>query len=179
MAPKSTIVDGSKPCTKCNNTKLVSAFYTTGKTINGEYKYNSWCKECVKEKAATYHKKTWGTEKLQFTAFKRTQSTRSYLTYLLGKARQRKECNITVAYLENLWLSQNGKCALTGWDMTMVLGSGNIATNASIDRINSQNGYEDGNVQLVCRAANVAKSNLTEQEFVNLCLAVGRNKNGL
>ena len=56
--------------------------------------------------------------------------------------------------------------------MTMELGQGSVATNCSIDRIDSMRGYEADNVQLVCRAANVAKSNLATSEFVALCRAV-------
>jgi len=56
--------------------------------------------------------------------------------------------------------------------MTMELGRGTIPTNCSIDRIDSSRGYEVGNVQLVCRAANVAKSDLPMNDFVALCRSV-------
>ena len=62
--------------------------------------------------------------------------------------------------------------------MTMELGKGVVPTNCSIDRIDSSFGYEPGNVQLVCRAANVAKSNLSTSDFVNLCRAVVEISNG-
>jgi hypothetical protein len=39
-------------------------------------------------------------------------------------------------------------------------------------------GYLVGNVQLVCRIANTAKTNLTTADFVALCRAVIENANG-
>ena len=169
-----TAPDGShKLCTKCENALPISEFYTSGKRVSGEPKYNSWCKSCVSEKQASYHKRTWGPERLQHSAFKRTKSVRSFLTYLRGKAAQRGKGEvISVDALELLWNTQGGKCALTGWDMTMELGRGVVPTNCSLDRVDSSRGYGVGNVQLVCRAANVAKSDLSLKDFITLCRSV-------
>ena len=178
MPPSAKIVDGVKLCTKCTVVKPLSQFYTTGKTVSGAPKYNSWCKPCISVKAASYHKKTWGPERLQFTAFKRTKSVRAYLSYLRAKALRRGgECVSTDA-LETLWYSQRGCCALTQWPMTLELGRGVVPTNCSIDRVNSALGYVPGNVQLVCRAANVAKSDLSVSDFLQLCRAVVESSNG-
>jgi len=163
----------TKPCTKCGQTLALDRFYTTGKKVTGAPKYNSWCKGCVSEKQASYHKRTWGPEQLQRSAFKRTKSVRSFLSYLRGKAAQRGKGDVlSVDALELLWHTQGGKCALTGWYMTMELGRGTVPTNCSLDRIDSSQGYEVGNVQLVCRAANVAKSDLSTNDFVALCRSV-------
>jgi hypothetical protein len=169
-----TAPDGPyKLCTKCGGDLPIGEFYTVGKKVSGEPKYNSWCKSCVSEKQASYHKRTWGPERLQHSAFKRTKSVRSFLTYLRGKAVQRGKGEvISTDALELLWNTQSGKCALTGWDMTMELGRGTVPTNCSLDRIDSSRGYEVGNVQLVCRAANVAKSDLSLNDFVALCRSV-------
>jgi hypothetical protein len=167
----------AKTCTKCNNHFDISDFYTTGKKVDGTPKYNSWCKTCVSSKMKSYHKKTWGEEKLQFTAFKRTKSIRAYITYLRSKAIKRKSTCLSIDQLQEIWTKQNGKCALTGWDMTMILGQGNINTNASIDRIDSTKGYVEDNVQFVCRVVNVFKSNATEEVLYNMCEAIIKNKN--
>ncbi len=166
-----------KKCTKCEEQQSISFFYTTGKKKDGSPKYNSWCKKCIGKKMASYHQRTWGEEKLKFSASKRTRSVQSFLAYLLSKARRRKTCDLSIEQLMKIWHHQSGKCALTGWDMTMQLGKGQIATNASIDRIDSTIGYTNNNVQLVCRAANVAKSNLTQENFVRLCKAVQEKQN--
>ena len=167
------LVDGKKPCTKCKSMLPINQFYTTGKKVNGEPKYNSWCKACSKDKQASYHTKTWGPEKLQYTASRRTRSVRSYMSYLLAKAKQRKkDCSIDISFLESLWGKQAGLCAMTGWPLTMILGKGKVYTNASIDRIDPSLSYTKGNVQLVCLAANVAKNDLSSDMFVSLCQAI-------
>ena len=169
--------DGTKRCTKCCDCLPVSKFYTTGKKRNGDPKYNSWCKACSKKKQAEYHIKKWGAEALQFSAFKRTRTVETYLAYLLQKARRRDVCEITVSDVVEIWNAQNGRCALTGWEMTRILGQGSIPTNASIDRINSNEGYTKYNVQLVCRCVNVAKSDLSLSEFVRMCRDVSEKAN--
>jgi hypothetical protein len=167
-----------KTCTRCGELKPTSLFYTTGKCVDGGPKYNSWCKDCIKSKQATYHKKTWGPDKLQFTAYKRTKTVRAYLSYLRAKAVRRGGGCVSIDALETLWLVQGGRCALTGWPMTMELAKGVVPTNCSIDRIDSEAGYDVGNVQLVCRAANVAKHDLSASDFLQLCKAVVENANG-
>jgi len=161
-----------KCCTRCATFLPIESFYTTGKKVDGSPKYNSWCKACVKIKMASYHEKTWGPDKLSFTNLKRSQTTRSYLSYLLAKAKKRRDCTITLDDLEKLWDDQNGLCALTNWELTKELGKGVVTTNASLDRIDSSKSYTKDNVQLVCRAVNVAKSDLSQGDFLNLCRAV-------
>lgn len=177
---KTLVAVEEKTCTQCKVMQRMSEFYTTGKCVDGRPKYNSWCKKCISKKMASYHQRIWGKEQLQYTAFRRTKSVRSYLQYLRSKAVQRKKNGdvISIDALELLWATQKGNCALTGWPMTMELANGVVPTNCSLDRINSSEGYVVGNVQLVCRAANIAKHNLSDAEFVNLCRAVLEHANG-
>jgi hypothetical protein len=179
MSPPTTIRDdGTKPCTRCKGLFALDRFYTSGKKKDGTPKYNSWCKTCVSGKQASYHKRTWGPDKLQFTAFRRTRNVRAYLSYLRAKAVRRGGHCVSVDALETLWFSQNGLCAITGWPMTMELSRGVVPTNCSIDRVDSSQGYEPGNVQLVCRAVNVAKHDLSPNDFLQLCRAVVERSNG-
>lgn len=169
----------SKACTKCGKVIPLSKFYTTGKKVDGTPKYQSWCRGCISEKQRSYHKRMWGPAALQHTAYKRTKTVRAYLSYLRGKAVRRSQGEVlSLDALETLWYAQKGYCALTGWPMTMELAAGVVPTNCSIDRVNSELGYEIGNVQLVCRAANIAKSDLPVSEFIKLCRAVVENANG-
>lgn len=177
MAKPMPITSIGKLCTKCGDDKPLSEFYTSGKKTDGSFKYNSWCKPCVSTKMSSYHKRTWGREKLHYTAHKRTQNYRTYLSYLLAKARRRGECSITLDELCAIYNTQKGKCAITGWDMTMRLADGVIPTNISIDRIDSSMGYHAENIQLVCRCVNIAKHDLTSDEFVKLCKAVVERAN--
>lgn len=168
-----------KNCTKCKGYFPITSFYTTGKLRDGSPKYNSWCKSCIKEKMTSYHKKTWGPDALQRSAFTRSKTVRAYLSYLRAKAVKRSGGCISLDELVLLWEQQCGRCAMSGWGMTTMLGIGTVPTNCSIDRIDSSKGYEVGNVQLVCRAVNIAKSNLTCDMFLQMCRAITEKTDGL
>jgi DNA-directed RNA polymerase subunit RPC12/RpoP len=75
--------------------------------------------------------------------------------------------------LENLLIKQKYKCALTGIKLTCLRANGiKFKTNASIDRINSDLGYNIDNIQLVCSVVNILKSNLTSHEYIKWCKKV-------
>jgi hypothetical protein len=165
-----------KTCSRCRTDFFISEFYTFERKGSGVRKSTSWCKPCSKKWNTENYRKSVSPNGTTFASIRRTKSVRSFLAYLRGKAIQRKKNDdvISLDALELLWAVQGGKCALTGWDMTMELGRGMIQTNCSIDRIDSNIGYEVGNVQLVCRAANVAKSNMTQSDFLAMCRSVVR-----
>lgn len=97
---------------------------------------------------------------------RRNNDLRSHLKRLLiYKGRK----HLSLQSLIDLHESQQGKCALTGLAMTWETDSGRVATNVSIDRISSYAGYVEGNVQLVCRIANIMKNALPQSEFIELC----------
>lgn len=68
-----------------------------------------------------------------------------------------------------LYAEQHGLCALSGVEMTYVAGQGRMATNISLDRIDSSVGYVRGNVQLVCDIANRMKQDLTVVDLRMWC----------
>jgi len=75
--------------------------------------------------------------------------------------------------LENLLIKQRYKCALTGIKLTCNRIQGiKFKTNASIDRIDSNLGYNVDNIQLVCSVVNSLKSNLTNHEYIRWCKKV-------
>lgn len=79
---------------------------------------------------------------------------------------------ITKEDLMILWKSQNGKCAISGLDMTYELGEGRLYTNVSIDQIIPSKGYTADNIQLVCMAANQLKSDFGMDVVITLCKAI-------
>lgn len=74
--------------------------------------------------------------------------------------------DLTIEQLWDLYLAQDGKCALTGMDIGFT--SANKAT-ASLDRIDSTKGYTLHNVWWLHSDVNFAKQSLTVNEFVELC----------
>lgn len=77
--------------------------------------------------------------------------------------------------LNTEWKAQNGKCAISGLDMTYELGEGRIYTNVSIDQIMPSKGYTIDNIQLVCMAVNQLKSDLDMDTILILCSAIVDN----
>jgi hypothetical protein len=85
------------------------------------------------------------------------------------------EFSITIEYLWELFLSQDKKCAFTGWPISFNDTYNRRKTKtASLDRIDSTLGYVPGNVQWVHREVNKLKKNLTDERFIELCIAVAK-----
>ena len=86
------------------------------------------------------------------------------------------EFEIDIYDVMKLLKKQEGRCALTGWEMEYTRG-GNFgyATNpkaCSIDRIYNTSGYLPWNIQLVCWKVNKIKGELGNWEFKQLCQLV-------
>jgi hypothetical protein len=82
--------------------------------------------------------------------------------YHLRQARYRKrEFDLTLEYLKEIWDLQKGKCIYTGIELKNwnYHGNNSIYT-ASLDRIDSSKGYVRGNVQFVSRNINLMKNNI-------------------
>jgi len=93
----------------------------------------------------------------------------------LGVARNRpkpQEVFITGQDCYDQLVLQDGKCALTGIELTFdKSGDKNIKiwSNASIDRIDSSIGYTRDNIHIVCTAVNLMKTDLPLTNFVKWC----------
>lgn len=84
-----------------------------------------------------------------------------------GAVKRKKEFDLDVKFLEELYLKQNGKCAITNVpievkhknDITVLYNS------ASLDRIDSSKGYTEDNVQWVMLGINYMKLNFPEEDL--------------
>lgn len=82
--------------------------------------------------------------------------------------------NITIDFAWCLYLEQQGKCAITGWDIkfsTKRKIKQGIEQTCSLDRIDSKFGYEEWNVAWVHKVVNIAKNDSTLKEFITMCRA--------
>jgi ribosomal protein S14 len=75
---------------------------------------------------------------------------------------------VSFDYLADLLISQDFKCALTGWDIHAM----DINSPASLDRIDSSLGYIEGNLQWVYNKVNMMKQHYTQEDFIAVCRAV-------
>ena len=81
-------------------------------------------------------------------------------------------CDITLNYIWNLFLQQNRKCAISNTELyfhSPSLQKNNLYTTASLDRIDSNKGYTEGNVQWVHKDVNQMKWNFTITQFIHYC----------
>ena len=92
-----------------------------------------------------------------------------YTRYKLAAKNKGKEFTITKEYLSDLFEKQERKCALTGLPINIVWGNDSRGCTASIDRINSNLGYIEGNVQFVHIDVNRMKLHHPQDYFINLC----------
>lgn len=165
MQPKTN----NRECTTCLGVFPLSHFYLySDRSIKGGIRLSSKCRPCFQKS----RRDAWALKK--GTPFDAPLT--SYLNHIYLKATYRKKVSFPKEALLDLWLKQEGICALTGWRMTTRKNSGRVKTNASIDRIDSSLGYDLDNVQLVCASANRAKMDLSEKDFVELCRAVSKKR---
>lgn len=97
--------------------------------------------------------------------------------YHVNKARirskKRKETtDITPEYLKQIWDNQNGICPYTGIKMELSRTTKDkdikkTPIKASLDRIDPDKGYIQGNVEFVCYCINVAKNDFSKEQMLN------------
>jgi hypothetical protein len=96
-------------------------------------------------------------------------------------AREQRDLDFTIDidYIMELLKKQNGKCALTGWDLEFTRGgiwdNGTNPRAATMDRIWNSSGYVPGNVHLACWMPNKVKGSLSNRDFIAMCKDITKN----
>lgn len=97
----------------------------------------------------------------------------AYWNYMKCNAKYRdKEVSVSADFIFDLLEKQEYKCALTGEPIHIALGRRSHmhgGTTASVDRIDSKQGYIPGNVWWVHKDVNKMKSDLLLNRLVDLC----------
>ncbi len=81
--------------------------------------------------------------------------------------RVRVPVTITIEYAWNLFIKQNKKCSLSG--LPLIISNTSKYSTASIDRIDSSKGYEEGNIQWVHKDINFMKRMYSQEYFIAMC----------
>ena len=84
-----------------------------------------------------------------------------------------RECDIDLKYLKEVWEIQEGKCPYLKRKLVLPLtdqshDKSNPNLIASLDRINSSQGYVKGNIQFISTTLNFAKNKYDEKVLLNL-----------
>jgi hypothetical protein len=115
------------------------------------------------------------------TMFGKYLSKSVYNRLKIESIRRNIDFNLSVTYLENLLEKQNFKCALSGLDLIVLKELGTKESrqlhNISLDRIDSKQGYIEGNVQYVHKHINYMKWKLEQNYFIDLCKKITNHVN--
>lgn len=89
------------------------------------------------------------------------------------------EFNVDIKYLYEVLLTQNYKCPYTGFELIMERKDVYCRTtiNAYLDRIDSNKGYINGNIQWVYKPINIMKGTMSHDEFINMCSIIYKKEN--
>ena len=155
--------DGKLLCHCCGEFKEVDEFSPNAGTNPLRNGRRSTCRSCTTQRQREIH-----------IAYDKDVKLKKCLNSRVLGARDRAKkhnipFNLTLEYVQSLWDYQNGLCAISGIPMTYEIQVGRTPTNLSIDKIDREKGYVEGNIQLVCMACNQIKSDLTEDEMYNFC----------
>jgi hypothetical protein len=111
----------------------------------------------------------------QFTGYEEISGNR--FSDIKHKAIKRNyEFSVTIEYIWNLFLLQERKCALSGVDICFGEKSKDYGT-ASLDRINNEKGYIEGNVQWLHKDINKMKNTHDQNYFLALCKKIAKFNN--
>jgi len=87
-----------------------------------------------------------------------------------GAEKRNIDYNLTAQYLWNLYIKQQGKCALSKMDIEIIyVKKSQCDKTASLDRIDSSKGYVEGNVQWVHKDVNRMKNSFNQEYFISIC----------
>lgn len=140
------------------------------------YKQKSavYCSRSCKS-AANYVKGRYRGINSQQKRERRGASVESYIKFHLQA--YRRSATISFEELYNIYLKQEGRCALTGVPLTWKLEKGVTTwTNLSLDRIVPGGPYTAENIRLVCRIVNVMRHTLEDAELLSWCKLILEHK---
>lgn len=156
-----------KCCGRCGEEKPLTEFYKRTDRGSNTPKYKSVCKGC--------HRQYVALQKKTYTAL-HYRNLDSRFKNLLTKARTRRtkevSSTLTPDYLKGLWETQQGLCAYSRVPLQL---EANHPHAISLDRVDSNKGYQEGNLQLVSASVNRMKQEFGEVFFLNLCCQIANN----
>lgn len=145
-----------KLCVRCRADKPKEDFAKEKRNRDG---LKSYCLECQSVMTTQYHQE----RRARDWAFRLIQNARTSTSGGGNRKRQMasgtrprwERVDLTPEFLRELYASQDGKCAY--FNVPLLLDGGTGLRSITLDRLNCERGYVQGNVVLACRAANLAR----------------------
>lgn len=157
-----------KICTICSTEKEITEFLRDKSAKDG---YRNQCKSCLRDRNKGVWKSRSESYNRAMRKFRSTWKGVTQTSFQSSKLRAKKENlphNITLQYLRDLIEDQEYKCAMTNEDLII----GDWWKGPSLDKKDPNLGYVIGNVQYVTQRINSSKSNLTVEQYIDLCESV-------
>jgi hypothetical protein len=123
------------------------------------------CNSCRKISRKRYNDSLKGRSKTLVRSSKNRAKDRDY------------DHTIDHSFVERLWQEQNGICAVTGAKMVLENNSSyskqsRLPNGPSLDRIDSNQGYVEGNVQLTTNICNTTKNRWNAEVFLQMAVSI-------
>jgi len=156
-------------CPMCN----CEIIYKNYKSFHSAKTRNSVCKSCRTRIANVSEKRN---SKMQNNpAWKGyNEIPYSWFSKYFERKGKKRDGNITIVEVYNLWIQQNKKCALSNLNIDFIKTENGIS--ASIDRIDSDKDYTNDNIQLVHKDINLMKNAFKQDYFIKLCKKVANGE---
>lgn len=150
--------EGMKICRACYEPKPHDQFGNYTRNADGLQSYCKSCKRALSNEAQKRIRETdWARRILQYvrTAYAGAKRRKKVLEW--------EPTDITTEFLWSLLKEQGGKCYWTG--VTLSLEEMGKPWSVSLDRIDCDRGYLQGNVALVCKATNLARNDSSPDDM--------------
>ena len=152
---KQELFGKTRRCTRCNKRKSTLKFHWKTDYTNSN-------------KVTKRLQRFCGVCRVKHDNEKYSATAEAYLKRRIGALKSscyrytgRREVILTSDQFYNVWKKQRAKtglqCPISGETMTHTLGRGQVLTNISVDRIDSDKDYIKSNIQFVCLMANLMK----------------------
>ena len=149
-----------KPCPSCGEMKSYLRKWYAETSLH----QNKKCKKCTQKDTDTNGVKLYeGIKVSWFKAFEKSAIDRGL------------DFDITIEDVWSVFAEQDFVCALTGWPIGWIENGHHQASTASIDRIDSTEGYVRDNIQIVHKHVNMMKQHYDNEYFIDVCKAVSNN----
>ncbi len=149
---------------KCKGLFVPQEYFSINKTIDG---LSYECIDCMNYRSKVKQSTFEGFLKCLFNELKHNCKKRP----------KDISFNIIIDDIRQLYIKQQGRCALTGNKLTHTKSTERTEAdcyiinrwNISVDRIDSSKGYEKDNIQLLGTIVNWMKGDLPQNDFIDLC----------
>lgn len=155
----------TKLCMRCRMDKPKTEFGPNSRVKDGLHCY---CRSCNSTLNTMYSKerrqKDWAFRLLGNARTSTCGGSRRKKQMLSGSRPAWEPMDLTSEYLHALYAQQGGKCAY--FNIPLLLDDGGMGLRSiTLDRLNCERGYVQGNVALACRAANLARGNASTDDM--------------